>query len=277
MKKTNLLAIFVILAMLTPTASHAALTMATRLDASQFTSAGTIGTWEDSSFYTDSDHDATASGATQPTVVLGGLNGLPVVRFDGTDDFMTIAHTYTTGTAFIVAKYDTLGANDAQFDWFDGLYGSATDNGSAGQYWTGNNGAATWSNEAGGGFYNSKYLDGTLTNTALTSPDAFHLYGGVDSTPNSFTSWSLGRDRGIGGRTWQGDIAEVIIYEDTLSDFDRRGVEMYLNDKWGLGITPYEAGTFNANYAGLLLVVPEPSSTALLGLGGLALALRRRR
>jgi len=268
MKKTT--STILALTLATSLSSHAALTMATRLDASLFTSGGVISTWEDSSFYTDSDHDATASG--DPTVVTGELNGLPVVRFDG-NDYMTISHEYTTGTAFVIAKYD-----DTTFQSFDGLYGAATGFGASEQYLGGISGQTIWANETGGGFQDSKYFNGTSSNQALTNPTAFHLYSGVDSTPNSFTSWSVGTDRGFGsGRAWVGDIAEVIVYEEALSDFDRRGVEMYLNDKWDLGITAYEAGTYNTNFAGLLLVVPEPSSTALLGLGGLALMLRRKR
>ena len=270
--KHNTLTILALM-LATSLSSQAAITMATRLDASLFTSAGAISTWEDSSFYTDSDHDATATG--DPTVVLGALNGNAVVRFDGNDHFV-IDHTYTTGTAFIVTEYDftifpTGGSSE-------GLYGAATGFGATEQYFTGAGSTLNWANEAGGQFVNSKWLDGVQTHTGITNPAAWHLNSGVDTTPVSFTSWKVGGDRGFGtSRAWTGDIAEVIVYEEALSDYDRRGVEMYLNDKWGLGITAYEAGTFNANTAGLLLVVPEPSSTALLGLGGLALALRRRR
>ncbi|MDG1356908.1 MAG: PEP-CTERM sorting domain-containing protein [Akkermansiaceae bacterium] len=261
------------IALATSISSHAALTMATRLDASLFTSAGAISTWEDSSFYTDSDHDATATG--DPTVVLNALNSMPVVRFDGNDHFV-INHTYTTGTAFIVTEYDftifpTGGSSE-------GLYGAATGFGAAQQYFTGAGNSTSWGNEGGSGFEDSKWLDGVQTHTGITNPADWHLNSGVDTTPNSFTSWKVGGDRGFNtGRAWTGDIAEVIVYEDALSDFDRRGVEMYLNDKWDLGITAYEAGSFNTNTAGLLLVVPEPSSTALLGLGLSSMLLRRRR
>jgi len=271
MKKTTSTILAITLA--TSLSSHAALTMATRLDASLFTSGGAISTWEDSSFYTDSDHDATASG--DPTVVLNALNSMPVVRFDGNDHFV-INHSYTTGTAFIVTEYDfTVFPTGGDSE---GLYGAATGFGAAEQYFTGNGSSTSWSNEAGGGFEDSKWLDGVQTNTGITNPADWHINSGVDTTPNSFASWKVGGDRGFGSsRAWTGDIAEVIVYEEALSDYDRRGVEMYLNDKWDLGITAYEAGTFNANTAGLLLVVPEPSSTALLGLGGLALMLRRKR
>jgi hypothetical protein len=40
-------------------------------------------------------------------------------------------------------------------------------------------------------------------------------------------------DRSISGRSWDGDIAEVILYSDALSDADRQTIENYLRAKWG--------------------------------------------
>ncbi len=221
---------------LTPTA-----TLALRLDASTFTSAESdLTTWADSS---GNGHDAAASG--NPEVVLSGKNGLSVVRLDGNDCFKA-THSYTSGTAFAVAK----NANTA-FDGHEGLYGAATGYGSSQQYWTGGSGGSTWGNESGSQFENSKYLNGTLSHTALTTPAAFNLYSGVDSTPTSFTSWAIGADRGFGGsRAWDGDIGEIIVFEEALSAYDRKGVEVYLDEKWGLGKglrTTYGTGNFNDN------------------------------
>ena len=103
----------------------------------------------------------------------------------------------------------------------------------------------------------------------------------TDSTPTAWNGYAIGADRPAptfgGSRAWEGDIAELIFYDEALSDYDRRGVEMYLNDKWGLGITPYSEGTFNPNvYALGLEPVPEPSALALIALGGSLLLLRKR-
>ncbi|MBT3194207.1 MAG: hypothetical protein HN341_16810 [Verrucomicrobia bacterium] len=225
-------------------------TMVLRLDASRFRSASTsLAAWPDRS---GKGHDATASSA--PAVVMGEQNDLPVVRLDGSDDFLTVAHSYTTGCAFAVAKY-----TNTTFNWFDGLYGSGTDSSGSGMYWTGWNGGSHWDNGGAGGFYNAKYLNGALSNTALTDPPAFNLYSGVDTTPNSFTSWSVGRDRSIGGRTWEGDIAELVVYREPLNTFDRKGVEVYLDEKWGLGLnlrTSYGEATFNTDIFALGLELP---------------------
>jgi len=57
------------------------------------------------------------------------------------------------------------------------------------------------------------------------------------------------------GRSWSGQIGEVLAYDRWLTDPERQEVETYLANKW---------------------LVPEPTTMGLLALGGLA-ALRRRR
>ena len=48
----------------------------------------------------------------------------------------------------------------------------------------------------------------------------------------------LGMDRDYNERCWQGDIAEVILYNTELSDADRQAVEAYLLAKYHIPATP---------------------------------------
>ena len=258
------------LTLATSLTADAALNMALRLDATQFTSAGAISTWEDSSGKNGvgNGYDATASGATQPSVNLTGQNSLPTVEFDGSDDFMSIGHTFTAGTVFVVANYNT-----ATFGSFDGLFGGDT-NITDQIYFTGDGGDSFW---FGASQLNSRYDNGSGPTSTISTLDQWNLFSGTDSSPQSLDNWLIGTDRGIGGRSWDGSISEIIVYEEVLSEFDRQGVEVYLNEKWGLPTAlGYADGTYNTDLRALQ-IVPEPSSTALLGLGGLALMLRRKR
>jgi hypothetical protein len=65
-----------------------------------------------------------------------------------------------------------------------------------------------------------------------------------------------------GGSRWQGNIAELLIFNRTLSAGEANDVGYYLQEKYGI------AGAY---------VVPEPASVALLLLGGGAVLLLRRR
>lgn len=278
MKKTT--TTILALSLASSLSSHAA-SMSLRLDASEFTTAGAITTWEDISHSqplvatTTNNHDAT--NVSDPEVVLNAQNGLAVVRLDS-NDYFTIADSFTAGSAFVVAQYDS-----ATFNGFDGLLsGDNTGSGSA-LYFAGNNGQSyLWFETSDD---NTRYFDGVagVTGPTALSIDQMSLYSSADSTPQTWNGYAIGADRPStfgGSRSWEGDIAEVIIYEDTLSDFDRKGVEVYLDEKWGLGqnlAATYGDGNYNTDLYALSLAVPEPSSTALLGLGLSSLLLRRRR
>jgi hypothetical protein len=239
-----------------------------RYDASGL-SAGAINTWADSS---GNGYDATNTG--DPTVVAGAQNGLAVVNFDGTDYF-TIPDTYTIGTAFSVAKY-----SNTTFNFYDGLFSG---DGSAGAeiYWSGHNGStALWGETA----LDSRYLNGTLSSQG--NPGSFNLYSGVDASTQTLTGYNIGADRSSvygDGRAWEGDIAEIILFDTALSDVDRKGVEVYLDEKWGLGQglrASFGESNFNtlAATGDFSSVIPEPGSYALLaGLTGLVFVMLRRR
>jgi hypothetical protein len=66
----------------------------------------------------------------------------------------------------------------------------------------------------------------------------------------------------LGEQAWQGNIAELVIFDRVLSDSEANEVGSYLQDKYGI----------TGAYA-----IPEPSSLGLLLLGGGAVLLLRRR
>lgn len=98
------------------------------------------------------------------------------------------------------------------------------------------------------------FVDGTLvsTNSVLANGATFNGADGIRTA--NLTVGAAGPDGYVGRRAYDGLLDEVAIYGSVLSDSQ-------IASNAALGISP----------------IPEPSSTALLGLGGLALTLRRRR
>lgn len=183
-----------------------------------------VTTWADQS---GNGNDVTQGTAGfKPLYKTNIQNGLPIVRFDGTDDVLTAGFTITYGTIFAVANFNSAG----NFPAYNGLV--VTDAGAtAGDDYLLGDGSGTTN------IYNS----GTTTvyvNKVLTysfSPLlTFKLVSVVDSTPNSRTTLNIGNDPAAGSRFWNGDVGEVIIYDTALSATDRGRVENYLNSKWAL-------------------------------------------
>ena len=64
-------------------------------------------------------------------------------------------------------------------------------------------------------------------------------------TTDNISANQLGKDRNYDNHSWDGSIAEVLIYNQALSDANRTKVGRYLSEKWGVGYSgnPYAQGT----------------------------------
>ncbi|MGB0776254.1 MAG: PEP-CTERM sorting domain-containing protein, partial [Akkermansiaceae bacterium] len=104
----------------------------------------------------------------------------------------------------------------------------------------------------------ARYLDDG-TNDSFNSPT------GTGATSGTNSGWSRGSDPtdwSLGGGTWG---TASISYTATATD-DGKQIGIAL---WGAGDTAWDDASVTS--------VPEPTSAALLGLGGLALILRRKK
>ncbi len=254
------------------------------LDAGAGVTPGGTFTWADQSAGGAGGHNATQDGAdSQPTLQTNVINGLPVVRFDGNDDWLQIAdhadldigHGVGKGfTAFAV--YNSTGSS-AQRHLFD-KRGTTFDYG-------------VFNVSNGSRWY---VADPAHQNALLASPGPFSILSydmdqsGVDGTSGTTNIWVdgvadndnpqsysgkvaqnddplfIGRHGAIlSGYNLQGDLAELIIFNTTLSATDLNDTGYYLADKYGL----------TTEYA-----IPEPTSILLMlgGLVGMLLSRRRR-
>ena len=98
----------------------------------------------------------------------------------------------------------------------------------------------------------SVYIDGSLV-VSNTNANSTWTFNGADGFGTG-AHFTLGAKRSSGGNVYDGLLDELAIYDSVLSESDLAA-----------------RANFDPN------AIPEPSTTALLGLGGFALILRRRK
>ena len=186
-------------------------------------------------------NDFTGSGAARPQYKTNLLDSKPVVRFSSSQ-LMTSASSianwankrgcvvgvlYPTLSGFgqVIGTYN--GASSPRWIWYSTTAGSAYlyhDNVSTPTASNLDSGS-TWviksfhrTGDTAAGHYRDGVLEDNIT-IANNQPADNYLYLGANST---------------GGQAWGGDIAELVLVSDTVSDSDRQKLEGYLAWKWGL-------------------------------------------
>jgi hypothetical protein len=193
-----------------------------------------VTTWQDSH---TSDKDAT--GASGQTLQTNEINSLPVVRFDGTDDLMTVALTNSdaTRTLFVVAKLqagNTTG--DALIAWANtaGLDVSST---GGVRYRLNQAGSTTTIGTPG----NTVAFLVTVRWNSTSSVDGYLDLGSAvnldpdDAYQSGVANLALASRTAAGTSFGAVDFGEVLLYNSALSDTDLDLVRTYLDDKWLAG------------------------------------------
>ena len=155
-----------------------------------------VSNWADQSINGNDATQATAS--KKPLWVNNTLNGKPVIRFDGSDDFMSLTSLISTArTIFLVIKHAT--GNQA---YVPTLGGSSTYDfigGATTEFYL--NGTAS-PNLTGG----SLYENGVSQNPITYNKPASYKYISIIATGNVSTDY-ITNDRNVAGRCWNGDYA----------------------------------------------------------------------
>ena len=181
-----------------------------------------------------------AASGNRPTWQDAELNGEPVLRFDGSDDYLQGA--FTTGgqinqpnTVFAVAKMDSSRVSDDDYTYLlDGddvnrrhcLYKSGSPD-----EWAYYAGSAQY-----GGTPNANW---NIWCMVFNGSGSELWHNGVSVlTGNCGTAAMDGLTAGSGynqgTQLWYGDIAEIVIYDAELSDADKNEVGGYLADRYNL-------------------------------------------
>jgi Concanavalin A-like lectin/glucanases superfamily len=214
--------------------------------------AGLLGWWKADAIVGLNDGDAVASWADsssggnaftqadptkQPVYKTAIANGLPVLRFDGTNDGMASAASRSSPSAFTLLCVYARQAN-------------ADDVGRAVQGTSGNNWligpyvsihqlyAGSWATPNGPSVTLGAFIVHTATQNASAAVSFVNgtQYGTV-ATPGYPGAIALGAG-GEFSDPLNGDIGEVVLYDSVLSPADRQAVEDYLAAKWIAAAAP---------------------------------------
>lgn len=192
-----------------------------------------VTTWRDES---GQGNDITqANAAKRPILKLGIVNNKPVVRFDGTDDVLKSAGfgPYSEpNTIIVVGKADNADTNSREI-----VCGSLV-----GYH------HIIYTNSGKWHLYNGINLDSGDTDDAnwhiffaeFNGASSFlRLDGSQIASGDAGTAASDGMTVGnsyLENHDWDGDVAEVIMYNSGLGSADRDRAESYLSKKYGISI-----------------------------------------
>jgi len=160
----------------------------------------------------------------QPRLASEPLTGLPVLWFDGFDDYLSFPQMSNAQTEFVVAREDAHATKSYRTVLGDIKTTDFTRGSDRILYYP--HGAFAKTNTL-------VRVNGMDVNpTATRWPESLCLVTSVADT--GLRVGLIGTDRLIPDRNWYGDIAEILIYDHKLNQDEIVRVETWLKTKWGL-------------------------------------------
>lgn len=208
-----------------------------------------ISNWQDLNPSSIKHNLSQANSANQATYAANAINGLPALKFDGTNDLFTISDLKMIGqtnsyTIFFVATTPpafTTGINYNIFRSELGITAGLASNGSGTGFscgrLVGTNGpwVGEWVPPGAPNIATSKpticsstYNGASLTGYTNGVADTPHAVSGNLSTP---TAIAIGSNT-ANGALFNNYLGEIIIYDRALKLDERKAVEGYLSKKW---------------------------------------------
>jgi len=227
-------------------------------------SGGTVSGWSD--FSSNGQSFAQATAAKQPAFIAGNatgnINGFPVIRFDGdltgntggvapNADELINGSTNTVQTIIVVDR--TL-----QHRNLDGMWG--LNNGDTGVRRAS---ASAWQHPGNtNDFSNGGSIFVNGTSTTASPLNTAEILTATRGSTTSFAGTSIGDYFLVGTntpRSWNGDVAEMAVFNRALTTAEQQSIESYLGSKYGI------------------TVAPEPGTLGLVTVAAGGLLFRRRR
>lgn len=201
-----------------------------------------VGTWSDSS---GNGRDMTQGTAGyKPLYKTNIRNGRPVMRFDGTDDYLAASTQFqpvaNKATVFYVLMQTSVASTT--------IWSNTTTGNGSGNTFINNGGTQAIRIYRGGNYYDTNTGVGANTwayyttilrsSSTLTGTATLRINGSTISTSSSFgtgNSPNLNMQIGTGPASWfNGDIAEILFCDGELTSLMYIQVETYLKKKYGL-------------------------------------------
>ena len=197
-----------------------------KADALALSDGDPVATWTDSSGLGNNATQATSG--SRPTFQTNEINStLPVVRFDGSDDWLQVP-SFTIGSLAVVHKFGSSG----NYTNFKTPFNDRT--ASEGRVFLLNSGT-TNIYPTSVLMLNRHFRNGTKTNS-LAPIDAYQISFGSWPGNTLTDAYDVGRDDQNNSRAWSGDIVEVIAFDRGLSPANRKRIEAYLGAKYGISV-----------------------------------------
>lgn len=189
-----------------------------------------VSSWPDSSGHGQTLVQAT--GSLQPLFTTNVINGLPALRFDGTDDkLVATASSYTQPTHwFIVTK----AADATQYlQWVhSGQEIMRRDTDLRVESYSGISASnATMTHDGSAWDYFSIEFNGASTMGYRIGNVNYPPWGDAGSNATG-TTLTVGNHASVSARAFHGDIAEIIVYNRALTSSERESVFTYLKNKY---------------------------------------------
>ena len=191
---------------------------------------GRVSRWQSSNGITA----AQTKPALQPRRAIDPLSGLPVLRFDGLDDWLSFQLLRDVRTVFVVAREDAHATSSFRAVIGDAEAADFTRGGDRVLYFHPHSGFA-------GEDAVARINGSPVKPTAARWPESLCLVTSVAA--QRLRASLIGSDRFVPDRNWHGDIGEVLVYNRKLNANEIAAVEAWLRAKWAL-----PAAALHANF-----------------------------
>jgi len=183
--------------------------------------------WQDASG--NGRHVVQATAANRPTLLPGFLNGYPVLKFNGTTNYLAcspISGISYPFTVVVLCQLLASGANNQVVSFNNGnnavIYNAS---GKWSLYGPGVTGP------------NSTLNKWTVLNAVFSTTPTIHANGGTDTTGSTSTSGTLtplSIGSAIASAYFNGYIAEIVAFPGALSSGNRAIIDQYFNATYGV-------------------------------------------